>query len=85
MKNLFITSAFLVLLFASCDNNDANTSSSEATLVTSSNTTGKISYTDLLLPTAMVKSFTIASIDSEGISYNSENDAVIVALEQIIA
>ena len=79
MKNLFITSAFLVLLFASCDNNDANTSSSEATLVTSSNTTGKISYTDLLLPTSMVKSFTIASIDSEGISYNSENDAVIVA------
>ena len=79
MKNLFMSSAFLILLFASCDNNDSNTSSAEATLVTSSNTTGKISYVDLLTPKAMVKSFTIGSIDAEGISYNSDIDAVIVA------
>ena len=79
MKNLFISSAFLVLLFASCDNTDSNSSSSEATLVTSSNTTGKISYVDLLAPNAMVKSFAISSIDAEGISYNSETDAVLVA------
>lgn len=79
MKKLFMSSAFLILLFASCDNNDSNTSSAEATLVTSSNTTGKISYVDLLTPNAMVKSFTIGSIDAEGISYNSDTDAVIVA------
>ena len=79
MRNLFMSSAFLILLFASCDNNDSNTSSAEATLVTSSNTTGKISYVDLLTPNAMVKSFTIGSIDAEGISYNSDTDAVIVA------
>ncbi|MGO4771346.1 hypothetical protein ACEN2I_06755 [Flavobacterium sp. W22_SRS_FK3] len=81
MKNLFITSAFLILLFASCDNNDSDPVANklESTLVTSSNTSGKITVTDLLATTAMVKSFTIASQDAEGISYNSESDAVIVA------
>lgn len=79
MKNLFISSALLILLFASCDNNDSNSNSSEATLVTSSNTSGKISYLDLAKPNSMVKSFTIASLDAEGISYDTESDAVIVA------
>ncbi|UFH45720.1 hypothetical protein LNP27_11380 [Flavobacterium galactosidilyticum] len=79
MKNLFISSAFLILLFASCDNSDSNSASAEATLVTSSNTTGKVSYVDLLSPNAIAKSFTIASIDAEGISYDSDTDAVIVA------
>ncbi|CAD0009938.1 hypothetical protein [Flavobacterium chungangense] len=82
MKNLFITSVFLVLLFTSCDNNDSNDNNSvkaESTLVTSSNTSGKITYMDLLSTTSTVKSFTIASLDAEGISYNSESDAVIVA------
>lgn len=80
MKNLFITSAFLLLIFTSCDNNDSEkTNSAEATLVTSSNTSGKITFLDLLATSPMVKSFTIASLDAEGISYNSDNDAVIVA------
>lgn len=84
MKNLFITSAFLVLVFASCDNNDSDNNNDpavtpELTLVTSSNTSGKITYTDLLATTPTVKSFTIASLDAEGISYNSDTDAVIVA------
>jgi hypothetical protein len=80
MKNLFISSAFLMLLFASCDNNDSDSSTpAEASLVTSSNTSGKITYLDLLATTPMVKSFTVGSIDAEGISYNSETDAVIVA------
>ncbi|MCI9845723.1 hypothetical protein [Flavobacterium pectinovorum] len=81
MKNLFITSAFLVLLFTSCDNNDSDDNSikAESTLVTSSNTSGKITYTDLLSTTSTVKSFTIASLDAEGISYNSDSDAVVVA------
>lgn len=79
MKNLFISSAFLTILFASCDNSDSNSASAEATLVTSSNTTGKVSYADLLSPNAIAKSFTIASIDAEGISYDSDTDAVIVA------
>lgn len=80
MKNLFITSAFLALILTSCDNNDSEQMSvSEATLVTSSNTSGKISYLDLLSTSATAKSFTIASLDAEGISYNSDTDAIIVA------
>lgn len=81
MKNLFITSAFLILCFSSCDNNDSenNTTVPESTLVTSSNTSGKITYTNLLAANPTVKSFTIASLDAEGVSYNSETDAVVVA------
>lgn len=83
MKNLFITAAFLILTFSSCDSNDSDNdmqqSTPEATLFTSSNTSGKITYQNLLTPSAMVKSFTIASLDAEGISYNSTSDAVIVA------
>ncbi|KAF2513894.1 hypothetical protein [Flavobacterium foetidum] len=80
MKKLFITSAFLFIIFTSCDSNDSeNTNSTEAVLVTSSNTSGKITYQDLLSTSAMVKSFTIASLDAEGVSYNSDTDAIIVA------
>ncbi|TDE27552.1 hypothetical protein E0I61_14660 [Flavobacterium ranwuense] len=79
MKNLFISSAFLILLFASCDNNDSDSTPAEASLVTSSNTSGKITYLDLLATTPMVKSFTVGSLDAEGISYNSDTDAVIIA------
>jgi hypothetical protein len=82
MKNLFITSALLVLIFTSCDNNDSentNTTTAEAALFTSSNTSGKITYQDLLASSTTVKSFTVASLDAEGISYNSDTDAVIIA------
>lgn len=79
MKNLFISSAFLMLLFASCDNNDSDSIPEEASLVTSSNTSGKITYLDLLATTPMVKSYTVGSLDAEGISYDSETDAVILA------
>lgn len=79
MKNLFMSSAFLILLFASCDNNNSDRTPSESTLVTSSSTSGKITYLDLLATTPMVKSFTVGSLDSEGISYDNVTDAVIVA------
>lgn len=79
MKNLFISSAFLMLLFASCDNNDSDSNNAEASLVTSSNTSGKITYLDLLATTPMVKSYNVESLDAEGISYDSDTDAVIVA------
>ncbi|KQO21273.1 hypothetical protein ASF10_14240 [Flavobacterium sp. Leaf82] len=80
MKNLFITAAFLSIIFTSCDSNDnETTNTTESTLVTSSNTSGKITYLDLLSASPMVKSFTVASLDAEGISYNSDTDAIIVA------
>lgn len=79
MKNLCISSAFLILFFASCDNNDSESTSKELSLVTSSNTTGKITYSNLLEATPTVQSFTIGSLDAEGISYDSKTDAIIVA------
>ncbi|MBP4139230.1 NHL repeat-containing protein [Flavobacterium geliluteum] len=82
MKNVMITSALLIFLFISCDNDDSQNTppaAPEATLVTSSNTSGKITYLDLLSASAMVKSFTITSVDAEGVFYDSTGDAVIVA------
>lgn len=79
MKNLCISSAFLIVLFASCDTNDSNTATAELNLVTSSNTSGKVTYTNLLETMPMVKSFTINSADAEGISYDGETDEIVVA------
>ncbi|MFV5690220.1 hypothetical protein ACM55M_16525 [Flavobacterium sp. ZT3R25] len=79
MKNLFITSAFLIVLFASCDNNDSNSTPAELNLVTSSNTSGKVTYTNLLATMPTVKSYTVGSVDAEGISYNGETDEIIIA------
>ncbi|RTY88710.1 hypothetical protein [Flavobacterium sp. RSP15] len=79
MKHLVISTTFLVLFFASCDNNDSDTSPAELNLVTSSNTSGKITLTNLLATSPMVKSFAIASLDAEGVSYDAETDAVTIA------
>ncbi|MFV8465347.1 hypothetical protein [Flavobacterium sp. LB1P62] len=79
MKFFFITSAFLIVLFASCDNNDSNSTPAELNLVTSSNTSGKVTYTNLLATMPTVKSYTVSSVDAEGISYNGETDEIIIA------
>ncbi|GIZ08306.1 hypothetical protein [Flavobacterium sp. UMI-01] len=80
MKKVFICLSMVLLVFSSCDNNDENNNNSkELAQVTSSNTSGKITYTNLLESSPMVKSFTIASLDAEGISYDSQADAVTVA------
>lgn len=80
MKNLFICSSLVMLLFTSCDNNDSdnNNESKELSLVTSSNTSGKVSYTNLLASSPSISYFTIASLDAEGVSYNSDTDAITV-------
>ncbi|GGA73502.1 hypothetical protein GCM10008015_12670 [Flavobacterium palustre] len=79
MKNLFFSCAVVAMAFVSCDNDDAPVSNPELTLVTSSNTSGKVTYVNLLEPNAMVKSFTISSLDAEGVSYNPKTDTLIVA------
>ena len=79
MKNLFISCAVLILSLTSCSNDDKGMKDKELVLVTSSNTSGKVTYVDLLEPSAMVKSFTIASLDAEGISYDPDTDAITVA------
>lgn len=80
MKNLLISCSVLAMALASCSSNDSNaTAATELSLVTSSNTSGKVTYTNLLATSPTVKSFTIASLDAEGISYDSTTDAVLVA------
>lgn len=79
MKNLLFSCAIVAMSFVSCDNDDTPMSNPELTMVSSSNTSGKVTYVNLLEPTAMVKSFTISSLDAEGISYDLETDNIIVA------
>lgn len=83
MKN-YLTLGLLSLTLFSCsnDNNDNPTPSapaSELKIVTSSNTTGKVTFTDLLSAMPMVNSFTIPSIDTDGVYYDSTSDEIIVA------
>ncbi|MES2239185.1 MAG: hypothetical protein V4497_02885 [Bacteroidota bacterium] len=79
MKNLFISCAVVAISLASCNNDDTPMSNPELTMVTSSNTSGKVTYVDLLETNAMVKSFTISSLDAEGISYDPNTDNIVVA------
>lgn len=79
MKNLFISCAIIALTLTSCSNDDNSMSNPELTMVTSSNTSGKVTYINLLEPSAMVSSFTISSLDAEGISYDPTADNIIVA------
>lgn len=85
MKNLFLTLSVLALSFGACsddDNNEQNnssTSTSELKLITSSNTSGKISFTNLLETSPVVKSLTVNGVDSDGTYYDSSNDQLIVA------
>jgi len=79
MKNLFISCAIIALTLTSCSNDDNSMSNPELTMVTSSNTSGKVTYINLLEPSAMVSSFTISSLDAEGISYDPSADNIIVA------
>lgn len=81
-KNLLFIGAIAIAL-TSCSNDDetqmSSPSTSEFKLVTSSNTSGKISYIDFLETSPTVKSFTIPSMDAEGIYYDSAKDALILA------
>lgn len=91
MRKLFLPLAFLAISFASCNDDDSvvttdpepidttPTPAVELKLFTSSNTSGKISFTDLLSPTPTPKSFTVSSTDSDGVFYDPFKDQVIQA------
>ena len=80
MKKKLVLLAFIPALF-SCSNDDNSTTPSnpELRLVTSSNTSGKVSYTDLMESSPTVKSFTIGSLDTDGVFYDSERDEILLA------
>lgn len=84
MKNLFLSISVATLLFASCSDNDDqqsenSESSAEFKLVTTSNTSGKVSHSNLLENPSVAKLFTINSLDSDGAYFNSETDELIIA------
>lgn len=85
MKNLFLTLSVFTLTLGACsddDNNSQNNPSapaSELKLITGSNTSGKVSFTNLLETSPAVKSLTVSGVDSDGTYYDSTNDQLIVA------
>ncbi len=79
-KLIYLTALVSVSLISCSDDNDTTAmSTAELKLVTSSNTTGKISYTDLMQVNPSPVSLTVNGIDSDGIYYDSESDQVILA------
>lgn len=77
MKNLLITISAIGFLFLSCDNDD-DSSDNELKLVTTSNTSGKVSFTNILTSSAP-QSLTVAGTDSDGAYFDSDDDELIIA------
>jgi len=78
---MFALGTLLSLIAVSCTDDDSMSSQSnpELKLVTSSNTTGKISFVDLLSTNSSIFSFSVNGTDNDGIYYNSFSDEVILA------
>ena len=76
---LFLAIASLALLSCSDDDTMTATSTSELKLVTSSNTTGKVSFTNLLATNPTPVALTVNGLDNDGIFYNSTSDELILA------
>lgn len=83
MKKTIFTTAIFSVLMVSCSDESKNTINDERsankafTLFTTSNTTGKVSVTNL--NTNMINSFTVASMDADGAYYFSDSDEFILA------
>ena len=81
MKKTILFSAIASLALLSCSDDDTMTamSTSELKLVTSSNTTGKVSFTNLLATNPTPVALTVNGLDNDGIFYNSTSDELILA------
>ena len=81
MKKMLALGTLLSLIAVSCTDDDSMSSQSnpELKLVTSSNTTSKISFVDLLSTNSSVFSFSVNGTDNDGIYYNSFSDEIILA------
>lgn len=78
MRKTLLTASLLSVFLFSCSNDD-NASTKQLKLFTTSNTTGKVSVTDLSMATPMTYSFTVASTDADGAYYFSDSDEFILA------
>ena len=81
MKKTILFSAIASLALLSCSDDDTMTamSTSELKLVTTSNTTGKVSFTNLLATNPTPVALTVNGLDNDGIFYNSTSDELILA------
>lgn len=92
MKNFLIACALASFLLTACNNDDAAlvsenpppvdatpTPARELKLVTSSNTSGKVTFSDLLAASPIVKSVSVSGLDSDGIFFDSGKDQIVLA------
>ncbi|MCY1511846.1 hypothetical protein D3C87_327450 [compost metagenome] len=82
-KNLFLTVlSFGSLGFVSCtsdDDSNGGSTTPQLELFASSNTSGTITYTDLLASMPTARAFTTGSVDADGIYFDDDRDEVIIA------
>lgn len=90
MKRIILSFSALALLVTSCSSDEegmatapvvppVTTSTPELKLVTTSNTTGKVSYINLLESSPLAKSLTINGADADGAYFNSATDELMLA------
>ena len=81
MKRIILSISALAFLLTSCSNEEGTPmepmTASELKLVTTSNTTGKVSYSNLLESTTTAKILTVNSLDADGAYFNSETDEIL--------
>lgn len=85
MKKTIFTLSLLSVVMVSCSDdsnnamNEERSANKEFTLFTTSNTTGKVSVTDLNESMPTTYSFTVASTDADGAYYFDDSDEFILA------
>lgn len=83
MKRIILSISALAFLLTSCSNEEGTPiepmTTSELKLVTTSNTTGKVSYSNLLESPTVAKSLTVNGLDADGAYFNSETDEFMLA------
>lgn len=87
MKRIILSISALTFLLTSCSDEEGMptapvapiTAAPELKLVTTSNTSGKVSYVNLLETSPTAKSLTINGLDADGAFFNSESDELILA------
>ena len=85
MKKTIFTLALLSAVMVSCSDdannamNQERSANKEFTLFTTSNTTGKVSITDLNESMPTTHSFSVASVDADGVYYFDGSDELILA------
>lgn len=82
MKTKFLIVSLLSLSIISCNDNDETpvmNDSSELVLVTSSNTSGKVTISRPLSSNTTVKSLLIPSLDTDGVYYSASDEIVLAS------